>query len=169
MAVTHKDSASRRLLLGVFAVVVLAHSFEHVLQAAQIWWLGWQPADAGGALGLVAPQAVESEVLHTAYNIVVLAGIVGLVAIFGGRARRWAWVALIAQSWHVFEHLLLWLQALTGARPFGTQAPSSVVQLLVPRVELHLAYNAVVTALIITALFTAGYGRLVIPTRRYVS
>lgn len=154
------QAVARRLLTGVFVVVVLGHWAEHVLQAAQIWWLGWHAADAGGALGLAAPGLAHSEVLHVVYNLAILLGIAGLLSAFTGRARRWWTAALAAQTWHAFEHLLLWWQAATGARPLGTAAPSSIVQLVIPRVELHLVYNTVVTALIVTALFAAGFVRL---------
>lgn len=156
----HVQAVVRRLLAGVFVVVVLGHWAEHVLQAAQIWWFGWQAADAGGALGLAAPELAHSEVLHVVYNVAILLGLAGLLSAFTGRARRWWTAALVSQTWHAFEHLLLWWQAATGARPLGTAAPSSIVQLVVPRVELHLAYNTVVTALIVTALFAAGFVRL---------
>lgn len=147
----------RRLLVGLFVVVMLGHWAEHLLQAVQIWWLGWQAADAGGALGLAAPELAHSEVLHVVYNLAILLGIAGLLSAFSGRARRWWTAALAAQSWHAFEHLLLWGQAATGVRPLGTAAPSSIVQLVVARVELHLAYNTVVTALVVTAFFAARF------------
>lgn len=156
-------SLLRRLLAGAFVVVVLGHWAEHVLQAAQIWWLGWSRVDAGGALGLAAPDLAHSEVLHVVYNLAILVGIAGLLSAFTGRARRWWAAALAAQSWHAIEHLLLWWQAATGGRPLGTAAPSSIVQLVVPRVELHLAYNTVVTVLLVTAVFAAGSVRLPTP------
>jgi len=45
-------------------VLVLAHAAEHVLQAVQIYALGWAVPDARGGLGLVFPGLVTSEWLH---------------------------------------------------------------------------------------------------------
>ena len=42
------------------------------------------------------------------------------------------------------DHLLLIIQAATGHNFFGRPVPTSVLQLWLPRVELHLFYNAVV-------------------------
>ena len=43
------------LALRAFMVVVLAHWVEHLLQALQIYVLGWPVPEARGALGLVFP------------------------------------------------------------------------------------------------------------------
>jgi hypothetical protein len=47
--------------------------------------------------------------------------------------------ALWIQVWHHFEHLLLLMQAVTGANLMGKPVPTSIAQLVLPRVELHLA------------------------------
>ena len=61
-------------LLG-FMAVVLAHWGEHLVQAYQIYVMGWPPAKAGGILGLWYPWLIKSEVLHYSYALVMLVGI----------------------------------------------------------------------------------------------
>ena len=97
-----------------------------------------------GLLGSVWPWAVSSEWLHYGYAVVMLAGLATLAPGFTGRARQWWMLALAIQVWHHFEHLLLLVQAMTGWRLTGQPAPVSILQLFVPRVELHLFYNAIV-------------------------
>ncbi len=128
----------------IFLVVVLGHWAEHVLQAIQIYVLGWPTPEARGALGLVFPVLVTSEWLHFAYNAAILIGLTLLRPAFRGRARDWWTSALIIQVWHYFEHALLLGQAILGKNLLGAPAPTSIVQLVFPRVELHMFYNAVV-------------------------
>ena len=52
--------------------------------------------------------------------------------------------ALRIQFFHHIEHLLLQLQVVIGHNFFGRPVPTSIVQLWVPRVELHLFYNTIV-------------------------
>src|ERR687891_138031 len=105
--------------LRLFMVIVLAHWAEHLLQAFQIYVLGWRVPDARGALGLLFPFLVSSELLHYAY-------------------------ALGIQFFHHVEHFLLQGQFLLGQNLFDRPVPTSLMQLWVPRVELHLFYNTVV-------------------------
>ncbi len=133
-----------RALLVLFMVVVIAHWSEHVSQATQIWTLGWKPAQARGVLGLWFPVLITSEWLHYGYALLMLLGLWTLRHGFVGRSRRLWGLALKIQIWHHFEHLLLLVQALTGKYLFGAAVPTSVLQLLFPRVELHLFYNAIV-------------------------
>lgn len=142
----------RAPLLLPFLVVVLGHWAEHVFQAIQIYVLGWPAERALGALGIVAPALVRSEWLHWGFNLTVLAGLAFLLPNFTDRARVWWSAALIAQGWHFFEHALLLGQAWTGLHLFGGVAPTSIAQLVIPRVELHLLYNGVVTALLLAGL-----------------
>ena len=151
-----------RRMLHIFLVVVLAHWFEHLLQAFQIYLLGWKVPEARGALGLLWPWLVSSEALHYAYAIVMLAGLIYLRPMFQGRARDWWTAAIVIQIWHHFEHLLLFGQAVFGHTLFGAAKPTSIVQLVAPRVELHLFYNAIVTipmavAIILLARRGAGH------------
>ncbi len=55
--------------------------------------------------------------------------------------------------WHHLEHLLLLVQVLVGANLLGKAAPTSLVQLIMPRVELHLFYNTLVTIPMVVAMY----------------
>jgi hypothetical protein len=133
------------LALNVFMVIVLAHWGEHLFQAFQIYVLGWPVPKALGMLGLFYPWLVKSEVLHYVYALVMLIGLWVLRPGFTGVTdRRWWTIALVIQFWHHIEHLLLIIQATTGHNLFGRPVPTSILQLWLPRVELHLFYNSVV-------------------------
>jgi len=138
--------------LLAFMVVVLGHWAEHLVQAYQIYVLGWPRPQAGGVLGLVFPWLVTSEWLHYGYAIVMLVGLVILRHGFVGRARTWWNASMWIQVWHHFEHLLLLVQALTGAYLMGAKVPTSIAQLVFPRVELHLFYNAIVFVPMVVAM-----------------
>ncbi len=138
--------------LMVFLVVVLGHWAEHLVQAYQIYVLDWPRPKAGGVLGLAFPVLVSSEWLHYGYAIVMLVGFVTLRHGFVGRSRTWWNTAMWIQVWHHFEHLLLLLQAMTGAYLMGNKVPTSIAQLVFPRVELHLFYNAIVFAPMVVAM-----------------
>lgn len=139
-------------LVAVFMVVVIAHWAEHLAQAAQIYLFDWDRPDAGGVLGLVWPWLVSSEWMHYGYAVVMLVGLIVLRHGFSGRSRRWWVAALYIQAWHHIEHLLLLIQASTGSHLLGAPVPTSVAQLVAPRVELHLFYNAVVFAPMVVAM-----------------
>lgn len=131
--------------LLIFVAIVLAHWAEHVLQAMQIWAFGWPRPEALGALGLLSPWLVSSEWLHYGYAIVMLLGLWMLRSGFVGRSKTWWMIAFWIQFWHHIEHLILTLQAQVGANLFGSPVPISIVQLVIPRPELHLVYNTIVT------------------------
>jgi hypothetical protein len=130
--------------LQVFTLIVLAHWAEHLAQALQIYALGWPVPEARGVLGLWYPWLVKSEVLHYGYALVMLIGIWSLRPGFVGKSRTWWTVALAIQFWHHIEHALLQGQALSGHNLFGSPVPTSIAQLWIPRVELHLIYNSLV-------------------------
>jgi hypothetical protein len=130
--------------LQVFMLIVLAHWAEHFAQAYQIWVLGWPRPMANGVLGLWYPWLIKSETMHYSYALVMLVGIWVLRAGFTGVARKWWTVALVIQFWHHIEHLLLIWQATTHHNFWNKPVPCSVLQLIFPRVELHLFYNTVV-------------------------
>jgi hypothetical protein len=132
-----------RALQG-FMVIVLAHWAEHLFQAYQIYVMGWPRPKANGLLGLWYPWLIKSEVLHYAYALVMLIGIWVLRKGFTGRGRTWWTVALVIQFWHHIEHLLLIIQATMHHNFWGKPVPVSVLQLVIPRVELHLFYNTIV-------------------------
>jgi hypothetical protein len=133
------------LALRLFMVIVLAHWAEHLFQAFQIYALGWPVPEARGLLGLYYPWLIQSEVLHYAYALVMLAGLWIFRAGFTGvRDRRWWTIALAIQFFHHVEHFLLITQATTGHNLLGRPVPTSLIQLWIPRVELHLFYNTIV-------------------------
>jgi hypothetical protein len=63
---------------------------------------------------------------------------------FQGRARTWWSISLGIQFWHHIEHLILQAQPIIGSNLGGSPVPTSIVQMWIPRVELHLFYNTVV-------------------------
>lgn len=146
------NTKGHRIALNTFLFIVVAHWVEHITQAIQIFGLGWARPKAGGALGLAFPWLVKSEWLHYGFAILMLVGFVVLRHGFTGRSRTWWNVAMWIQVWHHFEHLLLLLQALTGAYLLGKAAPTSIAQLVFPRVELHLFYNAIVFVPMVVAM-----------------
>ena len=140
--------------LRAFMVIVLAHWAEHLLQAFQIYALGWPVPESRGALGHFIPWLVKSEALHYGYALVMLAGLFVLRKGFTEvRERRWWTIALAIQFFHHIEHGLLQIQAITGNNFFDRPVPTSIVQLWVPRVELHLFYNTIVFIPMVIAMY----------------
>ena len=130
--------------LQIFMLIVLAHWGEHLVQATQIYIMGWPRPKANGILGLWYPWLITSESLHYGYALVMLTGIWVLRKGFTGTARKWWTAALVIQFWHHIEHLLLISQATMHHNLWNKPVPFSVLQLFFPRVELHLFYNSVV-------------------------
>ncbi|ETK37194.1 hypothetical protein [Microbispora sp. ATCC PTA-5024] len=149
---TALNTRYHRAALGVFAFIVVAHWAEHIAQAIQVYVLGWPLPQARGVLGLPFPWLVTSEWMHYGYALLMLIGLLTLRRGFSGRARVWWNVSLGIQVWHHFEHLLLLLQAMTGDHLLGRPVPTSIIQLLVPRMELHLFYNTIVTIPMVVAM-----------------
>jgi len=139
--------------LQIFTFVVLAHWAEHLAQAFQIYVLKWPAPQARGVLGLWYPWLIKSEVLHYGYALVMLIGIWVLRSGFVGTARKWWTVALVIQFWHHIEHALLQGQALMGQNLFNRPVPTSIAQLWIPRVELHLIYNTIVFIPMVIAMY----------------
>lgn len=131
--------------LWLFTAVVIAHWAEHLVQAAQIYILGWPIPEAGGLLGYFYPWLVTSEVMHYGFAVVMLAGLYMLRNGFHGRARQFWMLSFAIQFWHHIEHLLLLIQSTIDRNLAGSPVPMSVLQFLIPRVELHLFYNTIVT------------------------
>lgn len=140
-----------KMALGVLIIGDTGHLTEHAVQAIQIFVLGWQRQDSRGLVGEWIPWLVTSETMHYAYAIFTLVGITILLPGFFGQARFWWFVALVMQAWHHFEHTLLLYQQLTDPF-FGEAVPTSIIQLWLPRVELHLFYNGVVFSAMVIAL-----------------
>jgi hypothetical protein len=151
------NGAGHKRMLLIFMFIVIAHLAEHVAQAYQIYGMGMHRQHALGALGMVFPWLVSSEWLHYGYALVMLIGLAVLRPAFVGTARVWWTIALAIQVWHHFEHLLLLGQAITKTNLFGATAPTSILQLIVPRVELHLFYNSVVFVPMIIGVFYHMY------------
>lgn len=142
-----------KIALNTFMAVVIAHWAEHLVQAYQIWVLGWSRPASRGVLGQFFPTLVSSEWLHYGYALVMLVGLWLLRSGFHGRNRMWWTVALVIQFWHHIEHLLLFMQAATGTNWFGGSVPTSILQVVIPRVELHLFYNSVVFIPMMIAMY----------------
>jgi hypothetical protein len=152
-AVSWVNGAGHRLALGALMFIVLAHWAEHLTQAVQIWGLGRPPPQARGVLGQYFPWLVASETLHYGYAILMLIGLFALRNGFAGSARTWWTVALVIQFWHHIEHLLLLIQAQTHHYLFGAAVPTSILQQIYPRVELHLFYNTIVFVPMVIAMY----------------
>jgi hypothetical protein len=146
------NSRHHHQALAVFMAVVIAHWAEHIVQAVQIYALGWPVARARGVLGMPFPWLISQEWLHYGYALVMLVFLWVLRHGFAGRSRQWWNLALAIQFWHHIEHLLLFIQAQSGWRLAGQKVPTSIIQLLVPRVELHLFYNTIVTIPMVVAV-----------------
>ncbi len=147
------NTERHRTCLWLFMVVVVAHWAEHLVQAVQVYVLDWPLEEARGVLGIPFPWLVTSEWMHYGYALVMLVGLILLLPGFTGRSRTWWGISLGIQVWHHFEHLLLLVQALAGANIAGREAPTSLLQLVAPRLELHLFYNAVVFAPMVVAMY----------------
>ncbi|HEX2253375.1 MAG TPA: hypothetical protein VHQ65_08915 [Thermoanaerobaculia bacterium] len=151
--------------LQLYMVVVLAHWVEHLVQAFQIYGLGWPVPASRGVLGHFYPWLVQSELLHYAYALVMLVGLWIFRRGFTGSDRGWWMLAFWIQFWHHIEHGLLQAQALLGVHLMGSPVPISIAQIWVPRVELHLFYNTIVFLPMIVAMYkhmfpsTADAGR----------
>ena len=138
--------------LQIFTAVVLAHLAEHAVQAYQVYAQHLSPHQALGLVGRWFPWLVHSEVLHYGYALIMLAGLLILLPGFVGQARRWWLAALGIQFWHHIEHLLLQGQVVFRHNLFGSPVPTSIVQLWIPRLELHLFYNTIVFIPMVVAM-----------------
>ena len=148
------NGPDHELALRAFMAVVLAHWAEHLLQATQIYVLGWPVPEARGLLGNFFPWMVSSELLHYGYALVMLLGLWLLRHGFTGLLdRRWWTIALAIQFFHHIEHFLLQLQVILGSNLLGRPVPTSLAQLWVPRVELHLFYNTIVFVPMVVGMY----------------
>jgi hypothetical protein len=148
------NGSHHELALRIFMFVVLAHWGEHLLQAAQIYILGWPVPEARGILGYFYPWLIKSETLHYGYAVVMLLGLWTLRSGFTGvQDRRWWMMAFWIQFFHHIEHGLLQAQAILGQNLLDRPVPTSIVQLWVPRVELHLFYNTIVFIPMMVAMY----------------
>ena len=140
--------------LRTYMVVVLAHWAEHLLQAFQIYVLGWPVPASRGLVGHFFPWVISSEILHYGYALVMLIGLFLLRPGFTQpRERMWWTISLGIQFWHHIEHGVLQLQAMLGTPFFDRPVATSFVQLWIPRVELHLFYNTLVFIPMVVAMY----------------
>jgi len=148
--------SKRDLALFAYLGIVAGHFAEHLIQFYQIYVLHMHPKLAGGILGLYYPQLAQNEVLHIAYNSAQLTGLLLLLPVFlklGGKAKLWWKIAIVAQSWHFFEHVLLQVQYLTGQYLFGATHQTSLLEFVFPRVQLHFSYNVLALTPTVIAVF----------------
>jgi len=147
------NSTAHEKALWIYLAIVVAHWAEHLTQAFQIWVLEMPRPEAKGVLGYFIPALVTTEALHFTYAVLMLAGLVLLRPGFAGAARTWWTISLAIQGWHLVEHSLLQLQAIVGVNFFSSPVPSSILQNWIPRVELHLFYNAIVFIPMVVAMW----------------
>ncbi|HVH09679.1 MAG TPA: hypothetical protein VM736_07775 [Gemmatimonadales bacterium] len=124
--------------------IVIVHWGEHLFQAYQVFVLHWPRSKAMGMIGLMWPWLMMSEWLHYGFALIMLVGLWVLRKGFVGLGHTWWMIAFWIQFWHHIEHALLFFQVQTHHYLFGGAVPTSIAQIWIPRVELHLFYNAVV-------------------------
>lgn len=139
--------------LQIFLAIVLAHWAEHLVQAYQIWGLGWPIPESRGVLGYWFPWMVSSEILHYGYALIMLIGLWVFRKGFVGKSYTWWMISFGIQFWHHIEHALLQGQAIVGENLANSPVPVSIVQFVIPRVELHLIYNTLVFIPMIVAMY----------------
>lgn len=138
--------------LWIYTAVVLLHWLEHLAQAYQIWLLNMARPESLGAIGLVFPWLVNTELMHFGFAVFMLAGLFILAPGFSGSAAKWWLASLLIQSWHFVEHALLQGQVGAGTNLFHSDIPMSVFQQWIPRAELHLLYNLAVFIPMVVAM-----------------
>lgn len=141
--------------MKIFGAVMVAHWLEHLFQAYQVYILHVHRECALGLLGMKYPWLVRTESLHFVFALLTWLGMIYAGWFyFESRTAVKIWViGLIAAAWHLFEHMLLFEQAIRHRFLFGATQPISIIQLFVPRIELHLFYNSIITLLVLLALW----------------
>lgn len=91
--------------------------------------------------------------MHYGYALIMLIGLWVLRHGFVGTARTWWNAALVIQFWHHIEHAILQGQAIVGQNLFHSPVPTSIAQIWIPRVELHLIYNTIVFVPMVIAMY----------------
>lgn len=139
--------------LKAFMVVMVAHWAEHLYQAYQVYGMHMPRNCAMGILGIWFPVLMTGEWLHFGFAILTFMFIAMTFDQFYGRARVWWNRALWFSTFHLMEHFGLFYQAQTGRYWFHRSVPTSVIQYFIPRIELHLFYNTIVTILVSVAMY----------------
>lgn len=143
--------------LLAFTGFVLFHWMEHIVQAYQFFVMHWSRQMSMGLLGMYYPWLMKTEALHYGFALVMLIGLWVLRKGFTGTSYTWWMVAFWIQFWHHFEHFILFYQAQTHQFWFGGSVPTSVGQIWIPRIELHLIYNALVFIPMVVAMYYHVY------------
>ena len=142
-----------KIALLVFTFIVLGHWSEHLVQAYQVFILHWPRPKALGIVGLWYPWLIQSEWLHYGFVTISLVLFIVLRKGFSGTSHKWWMAALWIGVWHDIEHTSLLYQAVTHHYWFHSPVPCSLVQVWIPRVELHLIYNTIVTIPMAMAMY----------------
>ena len=142
-----------KLALQSFMVIVLLHWAEHIIQAYQFYGLHWSRQMSMGLLGMYYPWLMKTETLHYGFAVVMLIGLWVLRKGFTGTSHKWWMASFWLQFWHHFEHFLLFYQANTHHYFFGGKVPTSIGQIWIPRIELHLLYNTLVFIPMVVAMY----------------
>jgi len=140
-----------------FLAIVLFHWLEHIVQAYQFFVLHWPRPMSMGLVGMYYPWLMKSEVLHYGFALVMLIGLWVLRKGFTGTSHKWWMISFWIQFFHHFEHLILFYQAQTGRYWFGGSVPTSIGQIWIPRIELHLIYNMLVFIPMVVAMYYHMY------------
>ncbi|MEO8910123.1 MAG: hypothetical protein ABI408_07845 [Gemmatimonadaceae bacterium] len=154
------DSLNTRwheVALRSFLAIVLLHWAEHIVQAYQAFALHWPRPMSMGILGMYYPWLMKTEALHYGFALVMLIGLWVLRKGFTGTAYKWWMVSFWIQFFHHFEHLILFYQANTHHYWFGGTVPTSIGQIWIPRIELHLFYNTIVFIPMAVAMYLHTY------------
>ena len=143
--------------LQLFMLIVLFHWSEHLIQAYQLWGLHWTRQQSMGLLGMYYPWLMKTETLHYGFAVVMVVGLWVLRKGFTGTSYKWWMASFWIQFWHHFEHFLLFYQANTHHYFFGGTVPTSIGQIWIPRIELHLFYNTIVFIPMVVAMYYHVY------------
>jgi hypothetical protein len=146
-----------KVALQGFMAIVLFHWLEHIIQAYQFFVLHWPRPMSMGLVGMYYPWLMKSEVLHYGFALVMVIGLWVLRKGFTGTSYKWWMAAFWIQFYHHFEHFILFYQAQTGQYWFGGTVPTSIGQIWIPRIELHLIYNALVFIPMVVAMYYHMY------------
>ena len=152
---------SDELFFTFFAAVMLVqgvHVIEHVIQLIQVFILGVPDDDALGLLGYIYQFKGTEEFLHLGFNAVYLLAIFLLIVPLRRRSPDpvpgWAFTtfavaAVILESWHMVEHVVIITRALQNN---GCPCPGLLDAATgLPDTVLHFFYNAIT------------YGALIVP------
>lgn len=147
------NSRWHELALRSFLVIVILHWVEHIVQAYQFYVLHWPRAMSMGLMGMFYPWLMKTETLHYGFALLMLIGLWVLRKGFTGTSYKWWMVSFWIQFWHHIEHAMLFYQANSHHYFFGGTVPTSVGQIWIPRIELHLIYNTLVFIPMVVAMY----------------